>query len=131
MNPVKLIEFLRARLKAVIWVCCAVLALVVVLDAIPAVVDKEHAHTAIEHFPAFWAVYGFVGCVLIILGSKWYGHLGIMTREDYYEDEPADAASGGSAAFTGQNVGSDNALPPEGGAPGKGHGHAGKGGHHA
>jgi hypothetical protein len=83
MNLVKFIEFLRDRLKAVIWVCCAVLALVVVLDAIPAVVDKEHAHTAIEHLPAFWAVYGFVGCVLIILGSKWYGHLGIMTREDY------------------------------------------------
>jgi hypothetical protein len=86
MNLVKIIQFLRDRLKTVVWISCAVLALVVVLDAIPAVVDKEHAHTAPEHWPVFWAVFGFVGCVLIIILSKWYGHLGIMTREDYYED---------------------------------------------
>ena len=87
MNLAKLIEFLRDRLKTVIWVSCAVLALVVLLDAIPAVVDKEHAHTGPEHWPAFWAVFGFLGCVVIILFSKWFGHLGIMTREDYYEDD--------------------------------------------
>jgi vancomycin permeability regulator SanA len=86
MNLVKFIEFFRRRLKAVIWVCAAVLALLVILDAIPAVVDKEHAHTAPEHWPAFWAVFGFVGCVAIILLSKWFGHTGIMTREDYYDE---------------------------------------------
>jgi hypothetical protein len=91
MKLAKLIEFLRNRLKTVVWVSCAVLALVVVLDAIPAVVDKEHAHTGPEHWPGFWAVFGFVGCVVIILFSKWFGHLGIMTREDYYEDGPAAA----------------------------------------
>ena len=47
MKLAKLIEFLRNRLKTVVWICCGVLALlVVVLDAIPAMVDKEHAHTA-------------------------------------------------------------------------------------
>jgi vancomycin permeability regulator SanA len=86
MNLVKFIEFFRRRLKAVIWICAAVLALLVILDAIPAVVDKEHAHTAPEHWPAFWAVFGFVGCVAIILLSKWFGHTGIMTREDYYDE---------------------------------------------
>jgi hypothetical protein len=86
MKLAKLIEFLRDRLKTVIWISCAVLALVVLLDAIPAIVDKEHAHTGPEHWPAFWAVFGFVACVLIIILSKWYGHLGIMTREDYYEE---------------------------------------------
>ena len=89
MKLAKLIEFLRNRLKTVIWGSCAVLALVVVLDAIPAVVDKEHAHTAAEHWAGFWAVFGFAGCVVIILFSKWFGHLGIMTREDYYEEEPS------------------------------------------
>jgi hypothetical protein len=66
MNLVKLIQFLRDRLKTVIWVSCSVLALVVVLDAIPAIVDKEHAHTSPERWPGFWAVFGFVGCVVII-----------------------------------------------------------------
>ena len=85
MNLVKLIEFLRNRLKVLVRVCLGILALVVLLDAIPAVVDKEHAHTSVEHFPGFWALFGFVACVVIILFSKWFGHLGIMTREDYYE----------------------------------------------
>ena len=89
MNLLKLIQLLRDRLKAVIWISCAVLALVVVLDAIPVVVDKSHAEPGPERWPAFWAVFGFVACVLIIILSKWYGHLGIMTREDYYDDEPS------------------------------------------
>jgi hypothetical protein len=138
MKLAKLIQFLRDRLKRVIGVCYGVLALVVLLDVMPAVVDKEHAHTGPEHWPAFWAVFGFVGCVVIILFSKWYGHLGIMTREDYYDDGLIDvsepklpAASGGSAAFTRQNDVSVKALPPKGGAAKAGHGHAPKGGHHA
>ena len=92
MKPAKLIQFLRDRLKTVVWISYAVLALVVLLDAIPAVVDKEHAHTGPEHWPAFWAVFGFVACVLIIILSKWYGHLGIMTREDYYDDKQSEAS---------------------------------------
>jgi hypothetical protein len=87
MNLVKLIEFLRNRLRTVVYICCALLALLVLLDAIPAIVNKAEAHTGPEHWPAFWAVFGFVGCVIIILVSKWYGHLGIMTREDYYDEK--------------------------------------------
>ena len=91
MSLVKIIQFLRDRLKTVIWVSSAILALVVVLDAIPAVVDKTSAHTPVEHLPTFWAVFGFLGCVVIVLFSKWFGHLGIMTREDYYDDKAPSA----------------------------------------
>ena len=86
MKLVQLIEFLRKRLKAVVWVCYGALALVVLLDALPFVVNKEHAHTSIEHLPGFWSVFGFVACVLIVVLSKWFGHAGIMTREDYYDE---------------------------------------------
>jgi hypothetical protein len=86
MKLVRLIEFLRNRLKTVIYISLAALLALVLLDAIPGLVDKEHAHTRWEHFPAFWAVFGFVGCVVIVLVSKWYGHRGIMTREDYYDE---------------------------------------------
>ncbi len=86
MKLLKLIEFLRNRLKTVVRVCFAVLAVLVLFDAIPAIVDKEHAHTATEHIPGFWAVFGFIGCVVIIILSKWFGHAGIMTREDYYDE---------------------------------------------
>ena len=83
MKLVKLIEFLRHRLKTVIRACIAVLALVVVIDIV--LVNKAHAHTQMERLPLFWAAFGLIGCALIILLSKGYGHAGIMTREDYYE----------------------------------------------
>jgi hypothetical protein len=85
MKLATLIEFLRNRLKAVKRVCIAVLVLLAAADIL--LVSNDEAHTAAEHFPAFWSVFGFVGCVLIIVLSKWFGHLGIMTREDYYEDK--------------------------------------------
>jgi hypothetical protein len=89
MKLARLIESLRDRLKAVTLVCIAVLVLLALADSF--LVSKDEAHTAAEHIPAFWSIFGFVGCVLIIVLSKWYGHLGIMTREDYYEDGPPTA----------------------------------------
>ena len=87
MMLVRLIEFLRARLKTVVRVCYVVLGLLVVADALPFLVAKEHhTHTAAERLPGFWAVFGFVACTLIIFLSKWYGHAGIMKREDYYDE---------------------------------------------
>ena len=80
---VKLIDFFRDRLKTVVRLSYVGLALVVAWDLI--FVDKHHAHTAPEHWPFFWSVFGFVACALIIIISKWFGHLGIMTREDYYD----------------------------------------------
>jgi hypothetical protein len=84
MKLVQLIEYLRNRLKAVVRICFGLLALLILLDAL--LVNKEHAHTRIEHFPAFWSIFGFLGCVVIIIASKWFGHAGIMTREDYYDE---------------------------------------------
>ncbi len=84
MKLVQLIEFLRNRLKTVVRVCFGLLALLILVDAL--LVDKEHAHTRLEHLPAFWSVFGFLGCVIIIIASKWFGHAGIMTREDYYDE---------------------------------------------
>ncbi len=86
---VKLIDFLRDRLKTVIRLSYVGLALLVVWDLI--FVDKHHAHTAPEHWPFFWSVFGFVACVLIIIISKWFGHFKwpggfrIMSPEDYYD----------------------------------------------
>lgn len=81
---VRMIDFLRDRLKLVIRLCYGLLGLVVLWDAL--LLDKGYAHIAAEKLPGFWALFGFVACVLIIFISKWYGHLGIMTRENYYDD---------------------------------------------
>lgn len=86
MNLVRLIDFLRDRPRKVVLWCAVALGLLVLIDAIPALVDKHHAHTAVEKFPGFWAVFGFVACVVIILVSKGFGKAGIMQREDYYDE---------------------------------------------
>ena len=86
MKLAKLIEFLRDRLKAVKLVCLGVLVLLALGDIF--LVSHDEAHTAVERVPAFWSIFGFLGCAVLIVLSKWYGHLGIMTREDYYDEEP-------------------------------------------
>jgi hypothetical protein len=46
----------------------------------------EHPHFWWEKIPIFDAVFGFFGCILIVLGSKALGHHGIQKDEDYYHD---------------------------------------------
>jgi hypothetical protein len=84
MKLVKLIEFLRNRLKLLVRLSFGLLGLLILVDAV--CINKEHAHTQPEHWPAFWSVFGFIACALIIYVSKWFGHSGIMTREDYYDE---------------------------------------------
>lgn len=86
MKLVRVIQFLRDRLRLVVRVCLGLLLLLVVVDAIPGIVDKEHAHTWVERLPGFWSVFGLLGCIVLILVSKWFGHAGIMVKEDYYDE---------------------------------------------
>lgn len=79
----RFIDFLRRHLLLVVRLCLALLVILVVADAL--LVDKEYVHTTAEKIPGFWAVFGFVGCVLIIYCSKIFGALGIMRRENYYD----------------------------------------------
>ncbi|HEY5909818.1 MAG TPA: hypothetical protein VJA21_04360 [Verrucomicrobiae bacterium] len=89
---VRLIEYLQNRLKTVVWACCGVLALLILCDV---VIKLPHLHSDepwFEKLPVFWSIFGFIGCALIIILSKWYGHAGIMTREDYYGPEEGEKA---------------------------------------
>jgi drug/metabolite transporter (DMT)-like permease len=86
VNVQGILDLLRRNLRTVVRVSLAALVLLVVLGAVPAIVDKHHAHTKAEHLPGFWAAFGFLGCLLIFVFSKTYGHLGISRKEDYYGD---------------------------------------------
>jgi len=98
MNLVKLIEFLRHRLKTVLWICYAALGAVLLWavffvkpEQAPAEAGEgqgflAQARAVIEQWPVLWAVFGFIGCAVIIFASKAFGHAGIMTREDYYDE---------------------------------------------
>lgn len=37
-----------------------------------------------ENVPGFWTLFGFLGCVVLVVVSKSYGHLWVSKREDYY-----------------------------------------------
>ncbi|PLY00014.1 MAG: hypothetical protein C0623_08055 [Desulfuromonas sp.] len=48
-----------------------------------------HKHTlfsSVEALPGFYALFGFIACVVIILVSKLFG-LALKVKEDYYDDE--------------------------------------------
>lgn len=38
-----------------------------------------------NHIPAFYALWGFIGCVAIIYISRWLGKLFILSEQDYYD----------------------------------------------
>ncbi|MBF0199995.1 MAG: hypothetical protein HQK66_01555 [Desulfamplus sp.] len=78
-----IIEYLRTRLGLLIRISWGVLILLLIFDAL--LLDKTKAHTWAEKLPGFWALFGFLSCVVIIFLSKWYGKLGITKHEEYYD----------------------------------------------
>lgn len=49
------------------------------------VLHLGHGHFSFEALPAFGSIFGFITCILIILASKFIGHLWLMKKEDYYD----------------------------------------------
>ncbi|MCX7824176.1 MAG: hypothetical protein N2689_01280 [Verrucomicrobiae bacterium] len=86
MSLLQIIELLRNRLKTVVRVCLAALAFLVIADAMPGLVDKEHAHTRPEHWPGFWSAFGLLGCGMLVLFSKLLGRYVISRSEDYSDE---------------------------------------------
>jgi len=46
----------------------------------------KHGHFAVEYLFAFYAVFGFVMCVFLVLVAKWMRTF-LMRDEDYYEPD--------------------------------------------
>lgn len=58
-----------------------VLVLLIVPDFF---LHKHHLFSTVEAWPGFYALFGFVACVAIILISKLLGYV-LKRKEDYYE----------------------------------------------
>lgn len=84
MKVVRLLEKMEKHHEIVKGLGFIALGLVIIFDTLW--VSKDHVHTALEKIPAFWSIFGLVSCVVIVVFSKWFGHLGIMKRENYYDD---------------------------------------------
>ncbi len=47
-------------------------------------IDTEHMHFTWETWPAFYGIYGFVGCVFLVVAAKQLRRV-IMRDEDFYD----------------------------------------------
>jgi len=72
---------LRPRTIRGLWI--VFIAVLAVTVAAGLAVDM-HPHFEIERWPAFFAIFGFVACVAMVVGSKLLGML--LKREDTYYD---------------------------------------------
>ena len=46
---------------------------------------NKHPHFWWQKIPVFDAIFGFIGCIIIIFFSKWLGHRWLMKDENYYD----------------------------------------------
>lgn len=67
------------RIRIALYTVCAIVA---ALDLIV----HRHIEIAVERVPAFYAVFGFVACVALVLVAKLMRRI-LMRREDYYDVE--------------------------------------------
>jgi hypothetical protein len=70
-----------AKTLKYIFLICAGLSILLGLFFRP-----EHPHFWWEKIPAFDAIFGFLGCILIVVGSKALGHHWLQKDENYYSD---------------------------------------------
>ena len=81
MNLLKIIEVIRSKtMKRIAY------AALILIFAIDFIIPRHEAHFIGDRIPGFWSLFGFVACILIIIISKWIGHLGIMQDENYYNE---------------------------------------------
>lgn len=72
----------RPKTIRLLWIIfIAILALTVLAEFF---VDT-HPHFDIEKLPAFNALLGFIGCVILVFGSKLVGVM-FKRQDDYYDE---------------------------------------------
>ena len=70
----------KKNVDRICYVLYAVSALLLVIDPLV----HKHGKFAIEHWWGFYGIYGFVGCVFLVLAAKELRKL-VMRSEDYYD----------------------------------------------
>ncbi|WP_299793129.1 hypothetical protein [uncultured Shewanella sp.] len=101
------------RILYLLYACCALLV------ALEFVIHR-HVYHSWENLIGFYPIYGFVGCVILVLIARWMRTF-LMRSEDYYdrnddndhdnhsEDAPGQHTRGGGADGTAnKNIGDHN-----------------------
>lgn len=76
---------LRTYPKKLFWrLYFIALGVSLILDVIWLHTHRLHYHFSFQYLPQFFALFGFIGCMLLILIAKAMGWF-IVVDEDYYE----------------------------------------------
>ena len=81
MKLLDIIELLRS--KAAKRIAYGALIILIIVDFI---IPRHEIHFFGDKIPGFWSLFGLIACVLIIIVSKWIGHMGLMKDENYYDE---------------------------------------------
>ena len=65
----------------IVYALYAICGLLLVIDPF----IHKHGPFAIEHWPGFYGIFGFVACVALVLAAKQLRRI-LMRPEDYYDD---------------------------------------------
>ena len=68
------------NVNRIVYALYAVCALLLVIDPLV----EKHGPFAIEHWLGFYGIFGFVGCVFLVLAAKGLRRI-VMRPEDYYD----------------------------------------------
>ncbi|WDE09036.1 hypothetical protein SG34_030125 [Thalassomonas viridans] len=74
-------ENVRRVIRLLVAVCVLLFGLDFILH--------RHSSHPWEYIPGFYAYYGFIGCVLLVVIAKWL-RLVVKRPEDYYRQEEQD-----------------------------------------
>ena len=55
---------------------------------------EKHGEVTAEYLFGFYGIYGFTGCVALVLAAKWLRTV-VMRREDYYDTDASDGGNSG------------------------------------
>jgi len=75
------------RPKTIQWIMRIFYSLCVILVIVDFIIHR-HIETAIEKIPTFYAIYGFVACVVLVLIANQMRKL--LMRDEYYYDDDAE-----------------------------------------
>ena len=90
-NPVNV-----KRVLQILVACC------LLLFGLDFVIHRHVMHSW-ENLWGFYPVYGFVGCVILVLVAKWMRTF-LMRSEDYYVEDKADIKERDDAELGGHDV---------------------------
>lgn len=82
MNVLKYIEFLRNNINTLKNVLIVYLIVLVVFDIL--IHLGVHGHYFVDNIPAFWTIFGIIGCFVLIKVAKGIAHAFLSKDEDFY-----------------------------------------------